>query len=40
MQVQVSPNPATDIITVRAPGYRNTVTLYNQAGQAVKSLTV
>ncbi|MFM7400497.1 MAG: PKD domain-containing protein, partial [Bacteroidota bacterium] len=37
MQVQVSPNPATDVITVRAPGYRNTVTLYNQAGQPVKS---
>ena len=37
LQVQVSPNPATEVITVRTPGHGNTVALYNQAGQLVKS---
>jgi hypothetical protein len=37
LQVQVSPNPATEVITVRTPGYGNTVALYNQAGQLVRS---
>ncbi|MFN9110777.1 MAG: PKD domain-containing protein, partial [Bacteroidota bacterium] len=37
IQVQISPNPATDIITVKTSGCENTVTLYNQAGQPVQT---
>ena len=37
IQVQISPNPATEFITVRTSGQGNTVALYNQAGQLVRS---